>query len=170
MDPDQARDRPWVGVVGSGSTPLERPDAVEAVGAHLARRGAVLVTGGLAGTMEAVGRAYKGADGPLSVGILPGTDRAAANPHVDVPVVTGLGDARNALVAANADLVVAFPGGGGTMSEVGFARVHGKAILAVGAWEDLDGVEAVDDVGRGLEVLDGFLEGEMRGDPGISEE
>jgi uncharacterized protein (TIGR00725 family) len=108
--------------------------------------------------MEAASRGYDEAGGPLVVGVLPGEDRAAANPHVDVAVATGLGHARNALVPMNGDAVVALPGGGGTLSEVGLSRVLDRPLVAVDAWHELEDVETVEGpeaaVGAVAEALD----------------
>jgi uncharacterized protein (TIGR00725 family) len=109
------------------------------VGRELGRRGAVLVCGGLGGVMEAACRGAKEA-GATTVGILPGTDRAAANPFVDVAVPTGLGEGRNALVVRAADALVAVGGGYGTLSEIALALKAGKRVVGLGTW-DVEGVE-----------------------------
>ena len=80
----------------------------------------MIVCGGLGGVMEAACRGAKEAGG-TTVGILPGADRAAANPFVDVAIPTGLGEARNALVVRAADAVIAIGGGYGTLSEIALA-------------------------------------------------
>lgn len=116
------------------------------LGAGLAELSVALVCGGLGGSMAAVCEGYREADGPLAIGILPGSDRAAANPHVDVAVATGIGHARNALVAMNGDAVVALPGGPGTLSEVGLSRIFDKPVVAVDAWQEVPGVETVANV------------------------
>jgi uncharacterized protein (TIGR00725 family) len=116
--------------------------AAEQVGQALGRRGVVLVCGGLGGVMEAACRGAKGA-GAVTVGILPGADRAAANEFVDVAIATGLGEARNALVVRSADAVVAVGGGYGTLSEIALALRAGKRVVGLGTW-DVEGVEAVD--------------------------
>ena len=90
--------------------------------------------------MEAACRGAK-ESGATTVGILPGTDRAAANPFVDVAVPTGLGEARNALVVRAADALVAVGGGYGTLSEIALALKAGKRVVGLGTW-DVDGVEA----------------------------
>jgi len=82
-----------VAVVGAGRCSADVAALAEAVGRELAQRGAVLVCGGLGGVMEAACRGAKDAGG-LTVGILPGTSRWDANPYVDVPIVTGMGEAR----------------------------------------------------------------------------
>jgi uncharacterized protein (TIGR00725 family) len=93
--------------------------------------------------MEAACRGAKEADG-LTVGILPGCDRSAANPFVDVALPTGLGEARNALVVRAADVVIAIGGGYGTLSEIALALKAGKRVVGLGTW-DIDGVTVVDD-------------------------
>jgi len=113
------------------------------VGRQLAERGAVVVCGGLGGVMEAACRGAKEAGG-LTVGILPGTDRAAANAFVDVAVPSGLGEARNALVVRAADAVVAVGGGYGTLSEIALALKAGKRVVGLDSW-DIEGVHAVAD-------------------------
>lgn len=98
--------------------------------------------GGLGGVMEAACRGAKDAGG-TTVGILPGTDRAAANPFVDVAVATGLGEARNALVVRAADAVIAIGGGYGTLSEIALALKAGKRVVGLETW-DVEGVEVAD--------------------------
>ena len=106
----------------------------------MARAGAVLVCGGLGGAMEAACRGAK-AEGGTTLGILPGTDRSAANPYVDVAVPTGLGEARNALVVRAADALIAVEGGYGTLSEIALALRAGKPVIGLGTWE-IDGIVA----------------------------
>jgi uncharacterized protein (TIGR00725 family) len=112
------------------------------VGRLLAERGAVLVCGGLGGTMEAACRGAKQAGG-TTVGLLPGGSRSDANEFVDVAIPTGLGEARNALVVRAADVVVAVGGGYGTLSEIALALKAGKRVVGLGSWE-IDGVVAAD--------------------------
>jgi uncharacterized protein (TIGR00725 family) len=98
----------------------------------------VVVCGGLGGVMEAACRGAKEAGGQ-TVGILPGSDRAAANEFVDVAIPTGLGEARNALVVRAADALIAVGGGYGTLSEIALALKAGKRVVGVDSWE-IDGV------------------------------
>ena len=93
--------------------------------------------------MEAACRGARGAGG-TTLGLLPGADRADANPHVSVTVPTGLGEARNALVVRAADALVAIGGGYGTLSEVALALRAGKPVIGLGTW-DIDGVQVVSD-------------------------
>jgi uncharacterized protein (TIGR00725 family) len=122
-----------VAVVGAGAADDDVCRAAEAVGRGLAQRGAVLVCGGLGGVMEAACRGARGVGG-ITVGILPGDDRADANTYVDVAIATGLGEARNALVVRAADSLVAVSGGYGTLSEIALALRVGTPVVGVGTW------------------------------------
>ena len=134
----------YVAVVGAGGdAEPESLTAAEAVGEGLARAGAVVVTGGLGGVMEAACRGARRAGG-TTLGILPGHDRAAANPYVDVAVATGLGELRNGLVVRSADALVAIAGGYGTLSEIALALKAGKRVVGVGTWE-IEGVRPAAD-------------------------
>ena len=108
------------------------------MGREVARRGGVVVSGGLGGAMEAACRGAREAGG-TTLGILPGHDRSDANAHVEIAVATGLGEARNALVVRAADVLIAVGGGYGTLSEVALALKGGKRVVGVGTWE-IEGV------------------------------
>jgi uncharacterized protein (TIGR00725 family) len=124
----------YVAVVGGGNALAQDIEAARRVGAELARAGAVLVCGGLGGVMEA---ACRGAHdhGGLTVGILPGNDRSIANPHVDVSIPTGMGEARNFLVVRSSDALVAVSGEYGTLSEIAFALATGVPVIGLSTWE-----------------------------------
>jgi len=123
----------FVAVIGAGTCTREQARLAEEVGQELARRGAVLVCGGLGGIMKA---ACKGAvsAGGTTVGILPGNRRQAANPYVQIPVVTGLGEARNVVVVKSAQAVIAVDGGYGTLSEIGHALKNGVPVVGLNSW------------------------------------
>ena len=130
-----------MGVVGAGDSGARLAAEAEAVGAALARRGAVVVSGGLGGVMEAACRGAKGAGGS-TLGILPGGDRSAANEWVDLALATGLGEARNALVVRACDALVAVGGGYGTLSEIALALKAGRPVFGLESW-DIPGVVGV---------------------------
>jgi uncharacterized protein (TIGR00725 family) len=109
------------------------------VGRGLAQAGAVVVCGGLGGVMEAVCRGAQEAGG-TTVGLLPGADRAAANPHVSVAIPTGLGELRNGLVVRASDVVIAIAGGYGTLSEVALALKVGTRVIGLDTWA-IEGIE-----------------------------
>ncbi len=124
----------FVAVIGSAICNEEIAALAYEVGREIARRGAMLVCGGRGGVMEAACRGAKEAGG-LTVGILPGTDRREANPFVDVPIATGLGEGRNALIVRTADAVIAVSGGYGTLSEIGLALKMGRPVVGLATWE-----------------------------------
>ena len=138
-----------VSVVGSGA---EHETRAEEVGRLLAERGCTVVCGGRGEVMAAAARGAKSAGG-TTIGILPGNSRAEANEWVDHVVVTGLGPARNAVVAASGDAVIAVGGRYGTLTEIGFALILGRPVVIVEPGLEVEGVpraatpvEAVDAV------------------------
>lgn len=128
---------PYVAVIGDGDP--RGPDAhrmlewAEEVGQHLARGGAVVVTGGLGGVMRAASRGAVGAGGE-TIGLLPGAHAAEANEYVRTPIATGLGVVRNLVVVTAADAVVAVGGRHGTLSEIGLALRMGRHVVALSSW------------------------------------
>jgi uncharacterized protein (TIGR00725 family) len=123
----------------------------EAVGGLIAEAGAVLITGGTSGVMEAASKGAKGAGG-LVVGVLPGRDRRSANVYVDIPMPTGLGTARNIIDARAADAVIMIGGAAGTLNELTIAYAEGKPIVVIrgtGGWAER--IEAVLYDGRYLD-------------------
>ena len=134
-------------VIGAGDAGADDLAVAEDLGRELAARGAVVVCGGLGGVMEAVCRGAREAGGH-TVGILPGDDRRQANPHVEVAVATGLGEARNLLVVRTADAVVAVGGEFGTLSEIALALRLGRPVVGVSTWELSKGGRPVDAIVR----------------------
>ena len=132
---------PFIAVIGDRVCTEAVAGLAESVGRSLAEAGAIVVCGGLGGVMEAACRGAQAAGG-TTVGILPGEDPRVANPYVDIPIVTGLGTARNALVVKSVGAVIAVAGRYGTLSEIGFALNHGIPVIGLGTWlltaEDLD--------------------------------
>jgi uncharacterized protein (TIGR00725 family) len=127
--------------VGAGDATGEQTEVAEEVGRLLGEAGAIVVTGGLGGVMEAACRGARSRQG-RTLGILPGDDREAANGWVEIAVATGLGELRNGLVVRASDALVAIGGGHGTLSEVGFALKLGRAVIGLGTWA----VHGVDEV------------------------
>lgn len=126
--------RTFVAVVGSAVCGPELAALAEAVGRGLAKSGAVLVCGGRGGVMEAACRGAKSAGG-TTVGILPGESADETNPYVDIPIPTGLGEARNALVVRSAQVVIAIGGEYGTLSEIALALKIGRPVVGLETWE-----------------------------------
>ncbi len=127
-----------IGVIGTGESRKESDRLAFEVGAAIARAGALLCCGGLAGVMAAAARGARAEKG-LSLGLLPGPDRAAANPYIDVVVPTDMGHARNALVVRAADALIAVGGGYGTLSEIALALKMGKPVVGLNTWQ-IEGV------------------------------
>lgn len=111
--------------------------AAEEVGRLIAERGAVVVSGGLSGVMEAVSRGAKQAGG-LVVGILPGSDKGDANPYIDIAITTGMGWMRNTLTVRAADAVIMISGGIGTLNELTVAYEDKPTVIleGTGGWAD----------------------------------
>ncbi len=123
-----------VAVIGGNRCSKEMARVAEAVGRELAKRGAILICGGLGGVMEAACRGAK-AKGGLTIGVLPGTSRHDANPYVDIPIVTGMGEARNVIIVRTAQAVIAVDGEYGTLSEIAHALKMGKPVVGLNTWE-----------------------------------
>lgn len=130
---------PKIAVIGSGADWIA--SAAE-VGRLLARRGCVVVCGGLGEVMAAAARGAKEAGG-TTLGILPGESAAAANEWMDHAVATGTSHARNLAVVASAEAAIAVGGAWGTLAEIAFARTLGRpvAVLEPGWAVEGDGVE-----------------------------
>ena len=131
----------YISLIGPSRAPEDVLQIAEEAGACIARAGALLVTGGGGGAMEAACRGAKGAGG-TTLGLLPGLSRRDANPYVDVAVTTGMGEMRNVLVVRAGDAVLAVGGGFGTLSEIGFALKLDKPIAGVGTWHASVGAES----------------------------
>jgi len=126
--------RKLIGVIGGSKCSPEEERLAEEVGHELARRGVALVCGGLGGVMEAACRGARQAGG-LTIGILPGNRAEEANPWVEVPIVTGLGEARNVLVVKSCRAVIAIGGEFGTLSEIALALRDGVPVVGLKTWQ-----------------------------------
>jgi uncharacterized protein (TIGR00725 family) len=142
--------RAWIAIAGPGEAAPWELEAAEEAGAAVAEARCGLVCGGLGGVMEAACRGARSRGG-ITVGLLPGIDRDAANGWVVVALPTGLGEARNALVVRAADAVVAIGGSWGTLSEIALALKAGIPVVGLGTWELARGGTAVEGV---LEAAD----------------
>jgi uncharacterized protein (TIGR00725 family) len=126
--------RTYIAVCGPDPAPEEVAAQCQSVGRAIARAGAVLVCGGLGGAMEAAARGAA-AEGGTVLGILPGSERGAANEFVTVAVPTGMGEMRNALIVRAADALIAVGGEFGTLSEIALALKAGTPVVGIGTWE-----------------------------------
>ncbi|MBC7326833.1 TIGR00725 family protein [bacterium] len=125
--------RKFIGVIGASEPPEELLPIAERVGEEIARRGGILLCGGMGGIME---WACKGAkkQGGLTIGILPTMTRESANPYVDIPIVTGIGYARNLIVVLSSQAVIAIGGAYGTLNEISYALNFGIPVVGIRTW------------------------------------
>ena len=136
-----------ISVIGGNKTTGEHLDLAYEVGRIIAEKKAALLCGGLGGIMEAAAKGAKD-HGGLTIGILPANDKSIMNPYIDIPICTGIGYARNAVVAYSGDIIISLPGKYGTLSEIAFALAKNKVVLGLYTW-DIPGIEQID----GLESL-----------------
>lgn len=127
-----------IGVIGGSRPDTKSSQVAFKVGQLIAEKGAILVCGGLSGVMEATSRGAKEAGG-LTIGILPGNSPNDANPYIDIAIATGLGYARNSLVALNSDVIIAIDGQYGTLTEIAYGCIYRKKIIGLGTW-NIEGV------------------------------
>lgn len=134
-----------IAVIGAGRCSEAIAQVARNVGQELGRRGLTLVCGGLGGVMEAACRGAKETGGQ-TIGILPGVSRQDANPYVDIPIVTGLGEARNIIVVRTAQAVIAVDGEYGTLSEIAYALKLGIPVVGLDTWQLSKGGHEVRDI------------------------
>ena len=142
---------PYVSVAGAAGDDPELNAIAHEVGALLAERGCVVVTGGLGGVMDAA-MAGAASRGGSSLGIVPGAERAHASPHATMVVASGAGQARNLAVAATGDGMIAIGAGWGTLSEVALARKLGRPVVSI-LGHPLEGVSAAPDAATAVAML-----------------
>jgi uncharacterized protein (TIGR00725 family) len=123
-----------IAVIGTGTPDSETDAAAREVGRLLAEAGCVLITGGLDGVMAAASQGAHEAGG-LVIGVVPGSSPEEANAYVRVAIATGIGDARNVILANSAEAFVAVDGAYGTLSEIAFALKRGKRVVSLGSWD-----------------------------------
>ncbi|MCG2711428.1 MAG: TIGR00725 family protein [Candidatus Omnitrophica bacterium] len=133
-------DKILISVIGGHTADKKTAKLAYDAGKMIAGLNAILICGGLGGVMEAAARGVKDGGG-ITVGILPGKNKEDANEYIDIPIPTGLGYTRNTLVAGASDLVIAFAGKEGTLSEIGFALSEKKPIIGLNTW-NIPGIRA----------------------------
>jgi len=143
-----------VSVIGGHEHNPEVEHNAHEIGKIVAEMECVLVCGGLKGVMEMSSRGAREAGG-LTIGLLPGTDKADANPYIDIALPTSIGFARNACVACSADIIIALPGSHGTRSEICYGLVYDRPVIDFGNW-NMDGMikaGSLEDVRSALQRL-----------------
>ncbi|MGB9797248.1 MAG: TIGR00725 family protein [bacterium] len=155
--------RKFIGVIGASQPPEELLPIAEKVGEEIAKRGGILICGGMGGIME---YACKGAKkvGGITVGIIPTMDRNSANPYVDIPIVTGMGYARNIIVVLSSEAVIAIGGAFGTLTELAFALHFNIPVVGIRTWRvesehtEVKGIVYVDSPEEAVKIA---MEGEL---------
>ena len=126
------RPRIIVGVMGGAEVGAAVCRTAHVLGRLIAEQGWVLLTGGRdRGVMRAAAQGAKEVPGSLTLGVLPDRSWRAANPYIDLPVATGLGDARNVVNVLTSRVVFACRGGAGTLSEIALALKNGRPVILV---------------------------------------
>lgn len=146
-----------IGVIGAGRAEESLMRTAEACGRLIALRGAILISGGLGGVMEASAKGAKSSGG-ITVGILPSDRPDSTNPFIDIPVTTGFGEGRNIIIVRSADGLIAIGGEYGTLSEIAFALKAGKPVVGLHSW-DIKGIIKADTPEEAVEILFNILEG-----------
>ncbi len=123
----------FIAVIGGKRCSSQEARLAEEVGRELAKRGAAVVCGGMGGVMEAVCRGAQ-SEGGITIGILPSENRQVANPYVQIPIVTGMGYARNVAVVKSAQAVIAISGSYGTLTEIAHALQSGIPVIGLNTW------------------------------------
>lgn len=145
-----------VAVIGTRTPTPSQSVAAERMGRLLAEHGVTVLCGGRSGVMEEVCRGVAQAGG-LSIGLLPDDEPEAANPYVTVPLATGIGVARNALIARAACCLVAIGGGYGTLSEIAFALQFKRPVFLLDGAPTVDGALACSDAEAALDAVAGVI-------------
>jgi uncharacterized protein (TIGR00725 family) len=125
---------PRIGVMGPSQCSARGSQLAREVGLLIARAGGILICGGGCGVMEAAAAGAKEAGG-ITVGILPGSSAVEANPYIDIPIVTGMGNARNVINVLTSQAIIAIQGAYGTLSEIALALKCGTPVVALETWQ-----------------------------------
>lgn len=127
-----------IGVIGGEVADDDACSLAFEVGAGIGRAGHMLISGGRGGVMRAACEGAKSTGG-TTIAVLPGDDLTEANEFVDIPIITGLGFARNTIIARTANALIAIDGMYGTLSEIAFAFISGTPVVGLGTWEMRNG-------------------------------
>lgn len=139
-----ASNKKIVAVLGGSKIDDSTYNKAYQVGKIIAEKGCILICGGLGGVMEAAAKgAYE--NGGVTIGILPGTNKKDCNKWIKIPIVTGIGEARNVIIARTCDIAVAIDGEYGTLSEIAFCIKFGKPVLGIDTY-NIEGVRMLSNV------------------------
>jgi hypothetical protein len=145
-----------IGVIGAGACPDATYRLARNLGFEIGKRGWILICGGLGGVMEGAAKGCSEAGG-MTVGILPGLDKESANPYIQVPIPTGLGEGRNLLVVRASDILISIAGGYGTLSEIALALKTNKPVVGLETWKDITGLHYASDYQNAIHIVEETL-------------
>ncbi len=128
-----------IGVIGPREATDNQLRAADNIGKQLGKLGVTLICGGRSGVMEAVSKGCRSGGG-LMIGILPGSEPESANQYVDIPLPTGLGEARNMIIAKSARVLIAVGGSHGTLSEIAYGLHFSKPVIGLEGAPDIEGL------------------------------
>jgi len=140
-----------IGVIGGSSATKGLLRKAEKLGRIIAENGDILVCGGLGGVMEAAARGAKSAGG-ITIGILPSSDPGTANPYIDFPIATNIGEARNFIIVNTSDALVAIDGKYGTLTEIAAALRLGRTVAGISTW-DIPGVRPFETAQEAMDYI-----------------
>ena len=147
-----------IGVIGDAVCSEKVMNLAEEVGREIAKRKGVLICGGLTGVMEGAARGAK-KEGGLTIGIIPSESADDANPFIDIPIVTGLRDARNIIVVRSSESIIAIHGKYGTLSEIAFALKFKVPVIGLHTWDISQDIiiasNAIDAVEKAFNLIQG---------------
>lgn len=140
-----------IGIIGGNKCDKQIEKIAEEIGSEIAKKKHILLCGGMGGVMEAACRGAKKSGG-VTVGILPGKSKEDANEYIDIPVITAMSHARNAIIVRTADVIIAISGKYGTLSEIGLAKAIDKTVIGIKTW-DIPGILKANSVKEIFELI-----------------
>jgi uncharacterized protein (TIGR00725 family) len=141
-----------IGIIGPREATAAQLDTARALGGEFARHGLQLLCGGRSGVMEAACRGHAESGGQ-PIGLLPDDEWHSANPYVAIPIATGIGPARNAIIARSCLVLVAVGGGVGTLSEMALGLQFGRLVLALEGAPPVAGVPELTDISQVMDRI-----------------
>lgn len=145
-----------VGVIGPKIATDEQRVIAEKVGAELAKLGLQMLCGGKNGVMEAACKGHAEAGG-MPIGLLPDEEWTPANDYCTVPIPTGIGPARNAIIARGCQVLIAIGGGHGTVSEMALGLHFDRPVFALAGAPSVEGATVCETAEQALEGMAAHL-------------
>ncbi len=136
-----------ISVIGASEIDKEIEEITIEIGRLLAKNNYIVACGGLTGVMEAICKGAK-EKGGLTIGIVPQPEKSMANKYVDIVIPCPFSQARNIVVILTGDICLAIGGKAGTLSEISFAWIYNKPIVAlssVNGWSSKIANQKIDD-------------------------